>query len=276
MPVIGYIVVLFSVIAGHFFSGGVASDFWQPTEMLMIILAASGAYITGNNEKIISSTVRSVCHVFHKKNYNLKLTTQLADLLLHLLKKARFNGLLSLDEDVTNPDKSDFFTDYPLINANPLIMGFITDCIRLRLIATIDHYDLESILESQINTFKEEGETNERSLILFADSLPAFGIISAVLGVIHTLSDASRPATELSILVAQAMVGTFTGILLCYGIVTPLASRIRQKNVDHYNVLQCIKKIMIADAAGVPPEISVEIGRKKLFTDMRYEKDIKE
>lgn len=269
LVLIGYIVVTGAVIGGYLMVGGEMGALYQPAELLTIAGAGIGAFIVGNNGKAIKSTMRALPTLFRGSRYNKALYMDLMALLYRLLAKSRQQGMLSLENDIDNPKESDIFANYPRIVADKQIVEFITDYLRLMVSGNMNAFEIEALMDEEIETFESESEVPAGSVQLLGDSLPAFGIVSAVMGIVHTLGAADRPAAELGSLIAHAMVGTFLGILLAYGFVSPLAAVLRQKCAENTKMMQCIKVTLLSSLNGYAPQIAVEFGRKTLYTSER-------
>lgn len=149
-----------------------------------------------------------------------------------LLSKSRQNGMMSLEKDIEDPHNSTIFSAYPRLMADSVLMNFVIDYLRLMLSGNMSAFEIESLMDEEIETCEHEHEVPANSLNSVGDALPAFGIVAAVMGVVNALASADRPAAELGELIAHAMVGTFLGILLAYGFILPLASLLRQKAVS--------------------------------------------
>jgi len=148
-------------------------------------------------------------------------------------------------------------------------MNFVVDYLRLMISGSMNSYEIEALMDEEIETCEHEHEVPANSLNVIGDAFPAFGIVAAVMGVVNALAAADRPAAELGELIAHAMVGTFLGILLAYGFVLPLASVLRQKSAEQIKMLQCIKVTLLSSMNGYAPQIAVEFGRKTLFSSER-------
>lgn len=269
LVIIGYIVVLGSVFGGFMMVGGELGALYQPAELLIIAGAGIGAFLVGNNSKAIKSTMRALPKLFRASRYNRALYMDLMALLYRLLAKSRQQGMLSLENDIDNPQESDIFANYPRILADKHLVEFLTDYLRLMVSGNMNAFEIEALMDEEIETYEQESEVPANSLALVGDSLPAFGIVAAVMGIVHTLAAADRPAAELGALIAHAMVGTFLGILLAYGFVSPLASVLRQKCAENTKMMQCIKVTLLSSLNGYAPQIAVEFGRKTLYTSER-------
>ncbi|MWN90928.1 flagellar motor stator protein MotA [Gilliamella sp. Pra-s65] len=267
--IIGYIVVIASALVGYVLSGGYLAVLFQPLELLIIGGAAIGAFIVSNEQKTIKATLKSLGSLFKTSKYNKNLYLTLISLMYTVLTKIRQNGGLSIESDIDNPHESELFKQYPLILDNPRICDFITDYLRLMISGNMDVFEIETLMSEEIETFVHELEKPVDAISSIGDGLPAFGIVAAVMGVINTLAQADRPASELGELIAHAMVGTFLGILLAYGFVSPLAALLKQRNADVIKILECTKTILIASMHDYSPQICIEFGRKTIFSHER-------
>ena len=267
--IIGYIVVIASALLGYVLSGGYLAVLFQPLEFLIIGGTAIGAFIVSNEKKVIKATLKALGQLFKSSKYNKTLYLTLINLMYTILTKIRQNGTLSIESDIDNPKESELFKKYPLILANPQICDFITDYLRLMISGNMNVFEIEALMNEEIETYTHEVEKPADAISAVGDGLPAFGIVAAVMGVINTLAQADRPASELGELIAHAMVGTFLGILLAYGFVSPLAALLKQRNAGVIKTLECTKVILIASMHDYAPQICIEFGRKTLFSHER-------
>lgn len=267
--IIGYIVVIASALLGYVLSGGYLAVLFQPLEFLIIGGTAIGAFIVSNEKKVIKSTLKALGQLFKSSKYNKTLYLTLINLMYTILTQIRQNGTLSIESDIDNPKESELFKKYPLILANPQICDFITDYLRLMISGNMNVFEIEALMDEEIETYIHELEKPADAISAVGDGLPAFGIVAAVMGVINTLAQADRPASELGELIAHAMVGTFLGILLAYGFVSPLAALLKQRNAGVIKTLECTKVILIASMHDYAPQICIEFGRKTLFSHER-------
>nr|WP_206286215.1 flagellar motor stator protein MotA [Yersinia massiliensis] len=265
----GYLVVLGAVFGGYIIVGGHLGALYQPAEFLIIGGAGIGAFIVGNNGKAIKATMKAMPKLMRRSKYNKVLYMDLMALLYRLLAKSRQQGMLSLERDIENPLESEIFSNYPRILADKLLVEFITDYLRLIVSGNMNAFEIEALMDEEIETHEQECEVPAGSLAMVGDSLPAFGIVAAVMGVVHALASADRPAAELGALIAHAMVGTFLGILLAYGFISPLATLLRQQSAETTKMMQCIKVTLLSSLNGYAPQIAVEFGRKTLYTTER-------
>ncbi|MCD4629618.1 flagellar motor stator protein MotA, partial [Proteus mirabilis] len=258
LVLLGYIVVICAVLGGFTLVGGHLGALYQPAEFLIIFGAGIGAFVVGNNGRAIVSTVKILPKLLRNTNYNKAMYMDLMALMFRLLSKARQNGMLALERDIENPQQSDIFSQYPRIMKDVYMLSFITDYMRLMVTGNMNPYEIEALMDEEIATFEEESEVPAAGLSTMGDSLPAFGIVAAVMGVVNALGAADRPAGEMGALIGHAMVGTFLGILLAYGFVSPLASRIRQRSSQQMKMMECIKTTLLSSMNGYAPQIAVE------------------
>lgn len=267
--IIGYCVVFVSVFGGFLLAEGQIGALFQPVELLIILGAGLGAFIVGNNGKSIFATIKVFPKLFHSSRYNKGMYMDVMSLIYRLLSKSRQSGLISLEKDIDNPQKSKIFSNYPLMLKDNLIIDFLVDYLRLMISGNLNAYEIEALMNEEIETCEQEHEVPITSLLQVGDALPAFGIVAAVMGVVNALAAADRPAAELGELIAHAMVGTFLGILLAYGCVMPLGALLKQKSDEHIKMLQCIKITLLSSINGYAPQIAIEFGRKILYSSER-------
>jgi len=266
---VGYLVVLASVFGGYALMGGHFGALYQPVQLLIIGGAGLGAFVVGNNRKAISATIKRLPQVLHGSKYNKERYLELMALLFLLLAKGRKDGMLALESDIEDPPNSPVFSQYPMILGEAAVMEFLTDYLRLIVSGNMDPFEIEALMDHEIATFEHEGEVPAQSLSKVGDALPALGIVAAVMCVVHALASADLPPSEMGALIAHAMVGTFLGILLSYGFVSPLASKIEQQVAEAAKMYQCIKVTLLASLNGYAPQLAVEFGRKVLFSTER-------
>ncbi len=269
LVLVGYLVVVGAVFGGYALMGGHFGVLFQPIEVLMIGGAALGAFIAGNNGKTIKATMKELPLLLRSSKHNQQLYMDLLALLYELLAKARKEGMMKLESDVENPKDSEIFNRYPEIMGEHELMEFLCDYLRLMVSGNTDAFEIEALMDHEIETIRHEAEVPSHSLARVGDALPALGIVAAVLGVVHALGSANLPPSEMGALIAHAMVGTFLGVLLAYGFVMPLATVINQKVEEGMKVYQCAKVTLLASLNGYAPQLAVEFGRKVLFSTER-------
>jgi chemotaxis protein MotA len=265
----GYVTVLLSVFGGFMLGGGHVAAMLQPVELLMIAGAAIGAFVVGNSMQNLKATIRALPSVVKGSKYTKAMYMELMGMMFEILNKVRKEGLMSIENDVDNPSESSLFNKYSKISAKKHLIEFITDYLRLMVSGNLNAYELENLMDNEIETHHHEAESPGHTVQRVGDALPAFGIVAAVMGVVHTMSSVGLPPSELGNLIAHALVGTFLGILLAYGFVGPLASVLEQKAAESTKALQCVKVTLLASMNGYAPSLAVEFGRKVLYSTER-------
>ena len=269
LVIAGYLVVVVCVFGGFALAGGHLAALLQPLELLMIGGGAGGAFLVGNNGKAIKATLKALPTIFKGSKYNRALYMDMMALLYELLTKIRKEGLMSVESDVDAPESSPLFSKYPSVMADHHIIEFLTDYLRLMVSGSMNAFEIENLMDNEIETHHHEGEVPVHVVAKLGDGLPAFGIVAAVMGVVHTMESVGLPPAELGILIAHALVGTFLGILLAYGFVGPLSGLLEQKLHESSKMFQCVKITLLASINGYAPAIAVEFGRKVLFSTER-------
>ena len=250
LVIFGYLIVVAAVFGGFALSGGHLAALFQPFELLMIGGAALGSFFAGNNGKSIKATLQALPSVFKGAKYRKTHYLALLALLADVLGKIRKDGIMSIESDLDAPGESALFTSHPLIAADHHVVDFICDYLRLMVGGNIDVFQIENLMDNEIDTHHQEGEVPSHTIARLGDGMPAFGIVAAVMGVVHTMESISLPPEELGILIARALVGTFLGILLAYGFVGPLATLLEQKLHESTKIFQCIKVTLLAGFNG--------------------------
>lgn len=265
---VGYIVVLVAVIVGYIITGGALSALFQPFEFLILMGATIGACLASNTAHNLKAMLLAMCETLRSSHNNPQLAAELLSLLLIILTRARQEGMLALDIENSHLHNG-LFQRYPRVYSHKILITCITDCLRLRLMGNLDERDIDMMMIMETDALEEEYTFPIDGITRLADTMPAFGIIAAVLGVIHALGSIDHSTYELSTLVSQAMVGTLLGILISYGFLAPLATRLRHEYEGSLRLMHCVRLVMLADMRGYAPQISVEFGRKSFYSDER-------
>jgi len=266
---IGYLIVLSSVFGGFMMEGGQLAALMQPIELLMIGGAAAGSFFVGNNGKAIKATMKALPTVLKGSKYTKNLYMELMTLQFEILSKVRKEGLMSIEGDIEAPEESAIFGKYPGVLADHHVIEFMTDYLRLMVSGNMDAFQIENLMDNEIETHHVEGEVPVHCIAKLGDAMPAFGIVAAVMGVVHTMASVGLPPAELGLLIADALVGTFLGILLSYGFIGPLSTQLEQKLHESSKMFQCVKVTLLASLNGYAPALAVEFGRKVLFSTER-------
>ena len=269
LVIIGYVVVMGSVFRGFAMGGRPLAALFQPRELLMIGGAAVGAFIVGNTGKAVKATLKALPTVFKGGGYTKALYMELMALLYDLLTKVRKEGLMSIESDVEKPEESPIFQRYPKVLSDHHAVEFLTDYLRLMVGGNLNAFEIENLMDHEMETHHHEGAIPAHCIARLGDGMPAFGIVAAVMGVVHTMESVGAPPAELGMMIAHALVGTFLGILLAYGFVGPLSSLIETKLDESSKMFQCMKVTLLASLNGYAPALAVEFGRKVLYSTER-------
>ncbi len=269
LVIVGYVVILASIFGGFAMAGGHLASLWQPVEVIMIGGGALGAMLVGSGPKVMKATFKALPSVLKGSKYSKALYMELLTLLFELLAKVRKEGLMSIESDVEDPHASPIFSKYPTISHDHHVVEFITDYLRLMVGGNLNAMEIENLMDNEIETHHQEGHIPVSAVAKLGDGLPAFGIVAAVMGVVHTMESVGIPPSELGMLIAAALVGTFLGILLAYGFVGPLSTLLENKLQESSKVFECIKVTLLASLNGYAPQVAVEFGRKVLYSTER-------
>ncbi len=263
------ILFVFAAIAGGFaMAGGQFGVLIQPSEFIVILGAALGTLITSSpglmKKRVIHALKMAVKENIPKKQDYL----DLLKLQYELFMLARRQGVLALETHVNDPAKSDLFNKYGSIKKQHHARTFLAEALQ-QIVNGIAPDELEQLLDSELDTLKAEGHLATGLIKTIGDALPGIGIVAAVLGIIVTMGHMDAPPAVIGHHVAAALVGTFLGILICYGVMQPLANNAETQEVHQLRYLNVIKSAVIASARGVAPPTAVEFGRKMIFSDER-------
>ena len=269
--IIGWLVALGCVFGVFIVHGGNISVVLKalPFEMITIMGAAIGAFVANNQPKVLKATLAGLGMCFKGSKYSKARYMELMALLYEILQKARKEGLMSIENDVENPHESPIFKKYPNVGHDHHVVEFVTDYLRMMVSGNLNAHEIESLMDSEIETPHHEAHAPVGALQRLAGGLPAFGIVAAVLGVVNTMGSVGQPPAVLGGMIGSALVGTFLGILLAYGIFEPLAGLLEQKVDESGKELQCIKTTLLASMQGYAPQVAVEFGRKVLYSTER-------
>jgi chemotaxis protein MotA len=259
---IGLFIVLVSVIGGYVLEHGNLHVLWQPVELLIIGGAGLGAFIASCTPHIFKSTMKCVLkgilfEPLQKSNY-----IDVLNLLNEIFAKIRKEGPIKLEPHMDDPENSSIFENYPDFMNKKEALTFLTDSFRTIITTKILYYDLNTLLEAEVEAYYEELEHEAALTNEIAESFPGLGIVAAVLGVIITMGKISEPPEVLGHSIGAALVGTFLGILLCYGIVGPIARKMKLYAESEKEYLMVIKTIIIYFVSGINPKIALEFGRR--------------
>jgi len=259
--IIGSIVVLLSVCGGFMIGGGSLLLLWHPTEVLIICGAAFGAFIISNPPKVVKASLAGVMALLKPPKYKREDYVDIFKLLYDILVKARKEGMLAIESHIDDPHASSLFSQYPRILADHHMTEFMTDCLRLMIGGNLDPHELESLLETELETHHHEASEPAHAMQKVADALP---------GIVDTMASIEGADTAtIGHHVAAALVGTFLGILVAYGFVGPIAAAMEQRAHEDGKAFELVKMAFVASVRGYAPPVAIEFARKLLFAGVR-------
>lgn len=266
--IIGFIVVFGSVLGGYLPHGDIAV-LNQPLEFLIILGAAGGAFIISNPKHVLGGVIRHLGRVIKGPPHSKEVYLELLTLLYSIFKLIKSKGMLSIEPHIDNPEESSLFSNYPNFLKNHHAVVFVCDYLRIMTMGSEDPNVLDDLMTQEIETHHSEGHTIAAAVMNLGDALPAFGIVAAVLGVIVTMGSIAEPPEVLGGLIGAALVGTFLGILMAYGLVTPVGKYLESYVDAEGKYYECIKSGILAHLQGSAPVISIEFARKTLYSHER-------
>jgi chemotaxis protein MotA len=277
--IVGYLIILAASLGTYAVHGSLGA-LWVPMEYIAILGLMIGSFAAANGSKAMKAVFGALPSVFKGSPYSKALYMELLAMLYEILAKVRKEGLMSIENDVENPDSSPIFSKYPSVTADHHVLEFITDYLRMMVGGNLNAFEIENLMDVEIETHHQEAHVPPHIVAKVADGLPAFGIVVAVMGVVNVMGSVGEPPAVLGKMIGGALVGTFLGILLSYGFASPIASQLEQKAEEGGKIYQCIKLVLLASMNGYAPQVAVEFGRKALNSAERpsfleLEQDIK-
>ena len=267
--IIGIAIVLGSVIGGFVVHGGNVFALYQPSELVIIGGAALGGFVIANGLGMTKRTIGGVLGMMKGSKYKKAHYLDLLGLMYDLFNIARKDGVLGLEREIDDPQKSAVFKKHELTMKDHHAVEFIQDYLRMMVSGEMNAFQLENLMDIELQTHHHEEEAVAQAITRVSDALPGFGIVAAVLGIVNTMGALGGPVTEIGHKVAAALVGTFLGILLAYGFVGPIANGIEAKIKEDAVYITVLQTCIIAMVQGDAPKIAVEFGRKVMPTAFR-------
>ena len=262
--IVGIIVVFGSILVGFVLDHGHLVVLVQWTEFLIIGGAAFGAFLVSNPMSVVTGSFKQILGLLKPNPYNEKAYAELLKVLYDVFQKARKDGLVGLESHIEDPHKSDLFKSYPFFTHHHHALPLLCDTLKVLLTGTVEDHHLAEILDLDLERQHAEAHAVPQALSKIADALPGFGIVAAVLGVVITMGSIGGTATEIGEKVAAALVGTFLGILLSYGLVNPLANALEARLRAEHDYMSCIRTALLAFARGDAPLTCVEFARRNI------------
>lgn len=267
--IIGIVLVFAAVLCGFLLEKGPVFVLLQPSEILIIGGAALGTLIAGNPLHVLKGTAASLIRVLKGSSYSKERYLELLRMMLLLFNKSRKGGLIDLEPDIEEPEKSPVLSKFPAFLNDSHARDFVCDTMRMAITGGATPFDLDQMMELDMEVHHASASQPVHALATMADALPGMGIVAAVLGVVITMSALGGPPEEIGRKVAAALVGTFLGILLCYGVVGPLASILSKLNDDEHAYYHVLRVVILSYLKGMPPTLAVEVARRAIPEHVR-------
>jgi chemotaxis protein MotA len=267
--IIGILVVFGAVIGGFLMEKGPMPVLMQPSEFLIIGGAAIGTLLSANPIHVLKKIVGGLMLILKGSKYSSQRYVDTLKMMFTLFNKARKEGLAGIESDVEEPEKSPIFSKFPDFVSNHHARDFVCDTLRMAITGGANPFDLDQMMEQDMEIHHNGESQTVSALSTMADSLPGLGIVAAVLGVVVTMSALGGPPEEIGHKVAAALVGTFLGILLCYGVVGPLSSNLSKLISDEHAFYYVLRVVMLAFIKGMSPSLAVEMARRAIPEHVR-------
>jgi chemotaxis protein MotA len=270
MSSIGGILLVFAcVLAGYLMEKGHIAVLLQPAELLIIGGAAVGTVLTANSMHVLKDIARGLVSVVRGSPYTRKRYLDTLKMMFDLLTVSRKDGAIAIENDIEEPEQSSIFSRYPQFLNDHHIRDFVCDTMRMMITGGVSAFDVDQMMELDMDVHEHSASQPSGALGTMADSLPGLGIVAAVLGIVVTMGALGGPAEEIGKKVASALVGTFLGILLCYGLVGPVASNMSEVAEEEQSYYHVLRVMMLAFIKGTAPMLAVEMGRRAIPEHVR-------
>ena len=269
LPIIGIVVVFGAVIGGFLMEKGHLLVLLQPAELLTIAGAALGTVLIANPVNIIKAMLVGAIGVLSSSRFGKSHYLDTLKMMFEVCNKVRKKGLMGIEDDIEKPTESEIFKKYPSFLKDHHARSFVCDTLRTAITGGVEPFDMDQMMELDMDVAHHDALQPVQALTTVADALPGLGIVAAVLGVVITMGSLGGPPEEIGRKVAAALVGTFLGILLCYGVVSPLAARLENLGEAHSQFLQVMRVAIVAFARGSSPILAVEYARRSIPVEMR-------
>ncbi|MBX3457381.1 MAG: flagellar motor stator protein MotA [Candidatus Paracaedibacteraceae bacterium] len=267
--IVGIVVVFGCVIGAYAAHGGHVGVLWQPLEFVIIFGAATGAMVIATPKHLLGKIGAAYGRAFKGAKYTKADFLELLTMQYTIFKLIKTKGMLELEAHLDNPHDSSLFSRFPVFVNDHHATDFFCDYMRMLTMGAENVHQIEDLMNEELDVHHQEQHAVSGTLTTFGESFPALGIVAAVLGVIHTMGSINQPPEILGHLIGAALVGTFAGILISYGVMSPLASCVKILQEGESRYLSCMKAGILASMNGYAPAISVEFARKSIETDFR-------
>jgi len=266
--IIGIVLVIGCVFGGYSVHGDLRI-LWQPIEYVIILGGALGAFLAGNPKSVVIGAFKSVGTMVKGPKYKKDAYVELLSCLYSLFRLAKAKGDLALEQHVEKPHESSLFATFPKFQHDHHAVDFLCDYLRLLTLGASNAHEIEAIMDQELEVHHHEKIMVSSAMRTIGEAIPALGIVAAVLGVIVTMSSITEPPEVLGGLIGAALVGTFSGILVAYGFVLPMASNLEAAYNAEHHYFVCMKAGLMGHMQGYAPQVSVEFARKVLPEEYR-------
>lgn len=267
--IVGIVIVFVGVFGGFVLAGGHLHVVWQPYEIMIIFGAMFGAMIISNPVPILKAVVSGVIFALTKGGPTKRDYLDLLQLLFRFFQIYRRDGPQAIEKHVEKPEESELFKAYPSFIKNHHAVDYLCDTMKIVLSADLSQYDVDDLLDSDIKSMHEEEHKAAHAVGNAADALPGLGIVAAVLGIVHTMSLLDQGTQVIGHSVGAALIGTFLGVFMCYGVISPISQKMAKDIEAGGQYLKVIKATLVALQRGSPPLVCVEFGRRTIFPHER-------
>jgi chemotaxis protein MotA len=267
--IIGILIVFGAVLGGFMMEKGPLLVLMQPSEFIIIAGAALGTMLAANPMYVLKKIVAGLVQILSGSKFSQQRYLDTMKMMFVLFNKARKEGLVAIESDIEEPEKSPLFTKYPAFLANHHVRDFVCDTMRMAITGGASTFDVDQMMELDMDVHHAGATMPASALTTMADALPGLGIVAAVLGVVVTMSALGGPPEEIGHKVASALVGTFLGILLCYGMVGPLASNLSKLIDDEHSYYHVLRVVMLSFIKGMSPMLAIEMARRAIPEHVR-------
>jgi chemotaxis protein MotA len=267
--IIGILVVLGAVLGGYLMEKGNLLVLLQPAELLMIGGAAVGTLMIANPIHILKGIGSGIGGVFGASRFGKERYLEALRMMFGVLNKARREGNLSIEQDIETPQESKLFAEYPAFLKDHHTRDFVCDTLRMMITGGVEPFDIDQMMELDMEVQHHDANQPISALTTVADALPGLGIVAAVLGVVITMGALGGPPEEIGHKVAAALVGTFLGILLCYGLIGPIGAKMTKSADEERCFTHMLRVVMLSTIKGSAPQIAIEIGRRAIPLHVR-------
>jgi len=267
--IIGIVIVFGAVLGGFLMEKGPLLVLMQPSEFLIIAGAGLGTLLSGNPLYVLKKIAGGLAQILKGPKYSKQKYVDLLRMMYTLFNKARKEGLAGIENDIEEPMKSTVFSKFPDFLQSHHTRDFVCDTMRMAIIGGASPFDLDQMMEIDMDVHHAGATEPASALSTMADALPGLGIVAAVLGVVVTMSSLGGPPEEIGHKVAAALVGTFLGILLCYGMVGPLSANLAKLVDGEHASLSVLRVAMLAFIKGMSPSLAIEMARRAIPEHVR-------